>query len=145
LRVTAVLSLMLIACAPTADPSVPIVPVVDRIEVALRNDPPAAEQIKSAFVNEGLQIANVESGLITSVPVTYAPGATFPSEYTYRAVILSDGSGQRVVLSATLRTLKQGDYSATAPLSSICKRYPTHECNQAWSRIERLAEALRAK
>lgn len=139
------LPLFLLGCMPVRDPAVPSTPVQDRIEVSLPGERQMSERVKAAFVQDGLQIASADPSLIASVPVTYRPGAAFPSEYTYRGVVISDSAVQRVVLSATLHTLKQGDYSTTAPLTSVCKQYPTHECNEAWVRLERLADRIRKR
>jgi hypothetical protein len=146
MRYTFISLVWILACTAVPDPQVPVEPVVDRVEVQLAAGATSPfERVKAAFINDGLQIAtaSADGGIVTSVPVTFRPGATFPSEYSYRGVVVVDGNGSKVVLSATLRTLKQGDYSTTAPLTSVCKRYPGHECNEAWTRLERIADRLR--
>jgi hypothetical protein len=140
------LTIVILACTPKADPRVPVTPIEDRIELQFPVDPRIADRVKAAFIQEGLQVATADAGIVTSVPLTPRPDASFPAEYTYRAVVLtSDINAQRVVLSATLRTLKQGDYSTTAPLTSECRRFPGHECYDAWLRLERIAKTLQAK
>lgn len=130
------------ACAPKADPSVVPEPVTDRIEVSGIPEGTLTDVVKNSLIAEGLQIGSASPDLITAVPFTFRPAAMFPVEYTYRAVLLSSNENPRVVFSATFRSLNQGESSATTALTSVCKRYPTHECSEAWTKLERMASRV---
>lgn len=123
------------------------------VSIPQANAAQAVERTKAAFDAEGLTVASVEGGIVTSAPAVPRPDAMFRGAIVYRAMVLPDSAGARVVLSAVMRSLDAGAF--TQAMSGvrqddeigrpITSRWGSHgpEGNyHGWEKLERIAAIL---
>lgn len=141
-RFVLLLGLGLCGCATISPPPTP---ESARIVVYLRAPTDSAVTlVEAAFVEEGLAVASANGGVVTSMPIDL----TASTPLTYRAAVLADSGGARVILSGTIRNnlgaalgasitgmrLDPGDQ----PLHSAMKG----DLGEAWQRVVRIARRL---
>jgi hypothetical protein len=153
------LAAMATACA-SAPPPPPPGPEKTTVDVTVSGSQKEAfDQVRTAFVNEGLTIAdaNVEGGVIASAPMAAnTTSAMYPMQITYRANILPPASGDigsRVLLSAEAKIVGGAEAStgmftvrsegrSGAVRESCLTQQPNGPCAQAWERLNRIGAAV---
>lgn len=104
----------------------------------------ALERTKSAFVAEGLTVADASSGgVVTSAPVTIGERMSTVT-VRYRATVIDAGrDSSRVVLSG--ETSNAPGYGATATVRPLTSHTPSMDAahgGHGWAKLERIAAAL---
>lgn len=145
-RLLALAVLATTGCASmqAAPPAEPI-----RVQVAAPQAD-AVQRTASAFMAEGLTVAQSDAGVVTSLPVpasatalSIVSGKSMTPLVTYRANIVPSGGGSLVVLTMTTR-MQEGNGAASAvehPIPSNCTT--DEQCGRLWAKLEGIATRLR--